>query len=96
MCGRQLKSSSIIMPRFSDDTPIEGLITNAFRKVGRVVDWCTKNNLELNVAKRKEKKKGKTKEMMIIEFRRNKTDISITPLTIREQHVELVWTHSRS
>ena len=64
MCGRQLKSSSIIMPRFSDDTPIEGLITNAesaFRKVGRVVDWCTKNNLELNVAKRKEKKKGKQK-----------------------------------
>ena len=55
MCGRQLKSSSIIMPRFSDDTPIEGLITNAesaFRKVGRVVDWCTKNNLELNENKR--------------------------------------------
>ena len=60
MCGRQLKSSSIIMPRFSDDTPIEGLITNAesaFRKVGRVVDWCTKNNLELNVAKKKRENK---------------------------------------
>ena len=38
----------------------------------------------------------KTKEMMIIDFRRNKTDISITPLTIREQHVELVWTYSSS
>ena len=77
-------SSSTLIFKFSDDTTVEGLITNADKpayreEVERVVDWCTNNDLELNVAK--------TKEMMI-DFRRNKT--AMTPLTIREQQVELV------
>ena len=44
-----------------------------------MVDWCTNNDLELNVAKTKE---------MIIDFRKNKT--AMTPLAIREQQFELV------
>ena len=44
-----------------------------------MVDWCTKNDLELNVAMTKE---------MIIDFRKNKT--AMTPLAIREQQFELV------
>ena len=75
-------NSSTLIFNFSDDTTIEGLITNAgesaYREVERVVDWCTNNDLELNVAKTKE---------MIIDFRKNKT--AMTPLAIREQ-VELV------
>ena len=64
-------SSSTLIFKFSDDTTIEGLITNAdesaYREeVERVVDWCTNNDLELNVAKTKE---------MIIDFRKNKTGI---------------------
>ena len=43
---------------FSDDTTIEGLITNAgesaYREVERVVDWCTNNDLQLNEANTKE------------------------------------------
>ena len=70
--------------RISDDTTIEGLITNAdesaYREeVERVVDWCTNNDLELNVAKTKE---------TIIDFRKNKT--AMTPLAIREQQAVLV------
>ena len=49
-----------------------------------MVDWCTNNDLELNVAKTKE---------VIIDFRKNKT--AMTPLAIIiiidiEQQVELV------
>ena len=78
-------SSSTLIFKFSDDTTIEGLITNAdesaYREeVERVVDWCTNNDLELNVAK--------TKPEMIIDFRKNKT--AMTPLAIREQQFELV------
>ena len=76
-------SSSTLIFRFSDDTTIEGLITNAdesaYREVERVVDWCTNNDLELNVAKTKE---------MIIDFRKIKT--AMPPLAIGEQQVELV------
>ena len=44
---------------FSDDTTIEGLITNTNKTVcrrqfDRLVDWCGDNNLELNVPKTKE------------------------------------------
>ena len=65
--------------KFSDDTTIEGLITNddesAYREeVEWVVDWCTNNDLDLNVAKTKE---------MIVDFRKNKTDLP--PLAIGEQ-----------
>ena len=44
-----------------------------------MVDWCTSNDLELNVAK--------TKEMIIV-FKKNKT--AMPPLAIGEQQVELV------
>ena len=76
-------SSSTLIFKFSDDTTIERLITNADEsaykeEVGRVVDWCTNNDLDLNVAKMKE---------MIIDFRKNKT--AMPPLPIGEQ-VELV------
>ena len=48
-------SSSTLIFKFFDDTTIEGLITNAdesaYREeVEQVVDWCTNNDLELNVA----------------------------------------------
>ena len=44
-----------------------------------MVDWCTKNDIELNVAKTKE---------MIVDFRKNKT--AMTPLTNSEHQLELV------
>ena len=77
-------SSSTLIFKFSDDTTIEGLITNAdesaYREeVERVVDWCTSNDLELNVAKTKE---------MIIDFTKKKT--AMPPLAIGEQQVELM------
>ena len=64
-------SSSTLIFKFSNDTTIEGLITNAdesaYREeVERVVDWCTSNDLELNVAKTKE---------MIIDFRKIKLSL---------------------
>ena len=72
-------SRSTLIFKFSDDTTIEGLITNddesAYREeVEWVVDWCTNNDLDLNVAKTKE---------MIVDFRKNKTDLP--PLAIGEQ-----------
>ena len=75
-------SSSTLIFKFSDDTTTERLITNVdesvYREeVERVVDWCTNNDLELNVAKTKE---------MIIDFRKNKT--AMPPFG--EQQAELV------
>ena len=72
-------SSSTLIFKFSNDTTIEGLITkadeSAYREeIERVVDWCTNNDLELNVAKTKE---------MIIAFRKNKT--AMPPLATGEQ-----------
>ena len=77
-------SSSTQIYKFSDDTTIKGLITNADKsayreEVERVVDWCTNNDLKLNVAKTKE---------IIIDFRKNKT--AMPPLAIWEQQVKLV------
>ena len=51
-------SSSPLIFKFSDGTTIEGLITNADESAYReevewVVEWCTNNDLELNVAKSK-------------------------------------------
>ena len=48
-------------------------------EVAALVDWCTSNNLLLNLAKTKE---------MIIDFRKNKTVLS--PLVISDQSVEVV------
>ena len=77
-------SSSTLIFKFSDDTTIEGLITNAdesaYREeVEQVVDWCTNNGLELNVAMMKE---------MYMDFRKNKT--AMPPLATGEQQVKLV------
>ena len=48
---RRSSSSSTLIFKFSDDTTIEGLITNAdesaYREeVEQVVDWCTNNDLD--------------------------------------------------
>ena len=77
-------SNSVMIFKFSDDTTIEGLITNAnesaYRvEVQRLVDWCASNDLELNVAKTKE---------MIIDFRKDK--MSVAPLAIKGQQVGIV------
>ena len=76
--------NSVLIFKFSDDTTIEGLISDAdetgYRtEVDRLVLWCNNNDLELNV--------GKTKEM-IVDFRAQKTHIQ--PLTINGQEVEIV------
>ncbi len=59
---------SVLVVKFSDDTTVVGLISGDDergyrREVRRLVDWCSVNNLELNVSKTKE---------MIINFRREK------------------------
>ena len=75
---------SVHVIKFSDDTTIEGLISKddetAYRdEVERLVDWCSLNNLELNVSKTKE---------MIVDFRRIKDPLS--PLVINGESVEQV------
>ena len=56
-CSSNNHSTLVFM--FSDDTTIEGLITNTNktvcrRELDRLVDWCGDNNLEINVPKTKE------------------------------------------
>ena len=75
---------SVHIIKFSDDTTVEGLITDQnesyYRgEVEELVDWCSNNNLELNVSKTKE---------VIIDFRRIKTPVS--PLLINGEEVERV------
>ena len=76
--------SSVHVLKFSDDTTIVGLVSdaneNAYRQeVKRVVDWCSDNDLELNVSKTKE---------MIVDFRVKKNPL--TPLEINGEVVEQV------
>ena len=76
--------SSVVVVKFSDDTTVEGLISNddesVYRgEVERLVGWCSENNLELNVSKTKE---------MIIDFRRKK--LPLAPLEISGEQVEQV------
>ena len=75
---------SVKVIKFSDDTTIEGLISDGNEEkyrneVSRLVDWCMENDLELNV--------NKTKEV-IIDFRKSST--TPEPLTIDGQTVEQV------
>jgi hypothetical protein len=75
---------SVLVVKFSDDTTVSGLITDAdesaYRnEVGRLVDWCDANNLVLNVSKTKE---------LVADFRSKKTPIQ--PLVINDQEVEIV------
>ena len=58
---------STLIIKFADDTTLSGLISDndesSYRnEVNRLVEWCSQNNLVLNVAKTKE---------MIIDFRRS-------------------------
>ena len=76
--------NSVLVVKFSDDTTVSGLITDAdesvYRgEVERLVGWCDANNLMLNVSKTKE---------LVVDFRSNKT--SIRPLDINGQIVEIV------
>ena len=75
---------SVHIIKFSDDTTLEGLISNRdesyYRaEVEELVSWCTQNNLELNVSKTKE---------IIVDFRTKKSPI--LPLLINGEHVEQV------
>ena len=76
--------NSVKIIKFSDDTTVEGLISDnnecAYRDVvGKLVDWCQVNNLELNVSKTKE---------IIVDFRKKTS--TITPLSINGEVVEQV------
>ena len=55
---------SVVMIKFSDDTSLEGLIQNS--EVERLADWCSENDLELNVSKTKQ---------MVFDFRKQKTPL---------------------
>jgi hypothetical protein len=75
---------SVLVVKFSDDTTVSGLISDAdesaYRnEVARLVDWCDANNLVLNVSKTKE---------LVVDFRVKKTPIR--PLVINDQDVEIV------
>uniref|UniRef100_A0A3B1IGH8 Reverse transcriptase domain-containing protein n=1 Tax=Astyanax mexicanus TaxID=7994 RepID=A0A3B1IGH8_ASTMX len=81
-CAEQHSSNSFI--KFADDTTVLGLITkgdeSAYREeVQRLTDWCTVNNLHLNVDKTKE---------MVVDFRRAQHTHS--PLNINGSSVEIV------
>ena len=70
--------------KFSDDTTVEGLITDGnesiYREqVAKLANWCMDNNLELNVSKTKE---------VIVDFRTKPTNI--LPITINGEDVEQV------
>ena len=80
----QSQDQSTLIFKFSDDTTLEGLISNADEQayrdeVERLVTWCNTNDLELNVKKTKE---------IIVDFRKEKTPI--IPLTINNEEVEIV------
>jgi hypothetical protein len=81
-CVANSEKTAVI--KFADDTTICGLITGndarAYREqIQSTVEWCSANNLELNITKTKE---------MVIDFRVNKNEK--LPLTINGQHVEEV------
>ena len=77
---------SVILVKFSDDTTISGLVshgdeTSYREEVQRMVEWCNRNNLILNVTKTKE---------MIVDFRTKPS--AIQPLVINNETVEIVQT----
>jgi hypothetical protein len=70
--------------KFADDSVLLGLIHNddetEYREdIDRMVDWCDKNNLDLNVDKTME---------MVCDFRRNKPDF--VPIVIKDRDVACV------
>ncbi|KAI3359381.1 hypothetical protein L3Q82_002885 [Scortum barcoo] len=81
---RPADSSNTII-KFADDTTVIGLIKDsdeaAYREeVDRLAEWCDTNNLLLNT--------GKTKEELIVDFRRNADPH--TPIHIKGMTVERV------
>ena len=77
--------SGNLVIKFADDTTVTGLITdnnedNYRREIDNIVDWCSSNNLFLNVKKTKE---------IIVDFRRNKHPI--TPIHINNEIVEQIF-----
>uniref|UniRef100_A0A3B1JAG4 Reverse transcriptase domain-containing protein n=1 Tax=Astyanax mexicanus TaxID=7994 RepID=A0A3B1JAG4_ASTMX len=81
-CAAKHSSNSFI--KFADDTTVLGLITKGDEsanreEVQRLTDWCTVNNLHLNVDKTKE---------MVVDFRRAQHTHS--PLNIDGSSVEIV------
>ena len=77
-------NESVKLVKFADDTTVIGLIKNGNEVIYRsevawLVDWCSNNNLELNIKKTKE---------MLIDFRRKPG--LIAPLKINDQHVDQV------
>ena len=75
---------SVLVVKFSDDTTVVGLVSEGDegryrREVERLTDWCSDNNLVLNVAKTKE---------MVIDFRKRRCPTS--HLTINGERVDLV------
>ncbi|XP_049331041.1 probable RNA-directed DNA polymerase from transposon BS [Astyanax mexicanus] len=80
-CAAKHSSNSFI--KFADDTTVLGLITkgdeSAYREeVQRLTDWCTVNNLHLNVDKTKE---------MVVDFR--SAQHTHSPLNIDGSSVEI-------
>lgn len=76
---------SVKIFKFADDTTVVGLITNddesAYRtEVSSLAEWCTINNLSLNISKTKE---------MVVDFR-SKNIKSLQPLAIKDKTVEWV------
>ena len=78
-------SDDCLIAKFADDTTVCGFIhgsdERAYRnEIQNLTEWCSNNNLELNV--------GKTKEM-IFDFRQ-RSGRKIEPLTINGSEVEIV------
>ena len=78
-------SDDCLIVKFADDTTVSGLIrgsdeTSYRNEIQNLTNWCSDNNLELNVRKTKE---------LIIDFRRG-AGTEITPLIINGSEVEIV------
>lgn len=81
-CTSVYPTNTII--KFADDKTVVGLISNGneavYRdEVYRLVEWCTDNNLSLNIKKTKE---------LVIDFRRHRKELQ--PLEIKREEVERV------
>ena len=76
--------SSVLIFKFSGDTRVEGLIRNSneseYREeVGRIVEWCAENSLELNVSKTRD---------MVVDIRKKNTQLA--PPRMNDQDTEMV------
>jgi len=86
----QYNTGRCFLQKFSDDTTVVGLIRGGDEEVYRVafdnfLQWSVNNHLHLNTTKIKE---------MVLDFRRGRSRIQPTPITIGGTEVELVTTIS--